>query len=122
MVEAKSGIEETPRDDATTLEDQFGVRLKEECTDLEHPLTGWKADVDPAGRANRCHELAVGQGVRGREVDGTFELGVLDQEVEGTNEVLVVDPRHELPAAPRWEPLALSATIGSPAMAFSGIR
>ena len=73
------------------------VRMKTAPISSIHLLCR-QAEPDAARLTKHLHELCVRQGVRRRDVHGSFDVIAVDQPPNRRDEVLIVNPRHELPA------------------------
>jgi hypothetical protein len=72
-------FEQSPRHDATALENELRLSLHQDRSDLEHPAHRGQANPGARYLAKDAHELGVRQRVRRGNVDHTIEVFVLEQ-------------------------------------------
>ena len=100
-MEVKTRIEQAARNDAAAFQDKLGFRTNESRSDGEDPLGRGKTYVAGApGAAQTAHELAVADGVWGRNIHSAFQILMIHHEFNGANEIDVVNPRHILLSGP----------------------
>ena len=97
-LEREPVLEESCRNDAAALQNEFGLRAHE-CAPISsiHPFAGSPNGNPAASRSIRMNS-AFGNGLRRGDVDDAVDVVALDQPADRRDEVVVVDPRHELPA------------------------
>src|SRR5271165_809548 len=95
-LEVEAGLEQARRDDAAALQYELRFGAQEERAEFEERRRGGEAVGHAIGLAQRGHELAVGQRVRGGDVDRAVDAVAGDEEFDGAREVERMHPGDEL--------------------------